>query len=109
MVYSTQESSQPIHFGHFSSLVMRFLTHTEDLYEVTRFFMGFRKVSVSSVKVFTPQMALVVDTTCLHSFPSFHCIGAHALGFVGYVCSTNFFLLFYRTGSDLSGVKAAMM
>jgi hypothetical protein len=24
-------------------------------------------------------------------------MGAHALGFVGYVCSTNFYLFFYRS------------
>jgi hypothetical protein len=30
-------------------------------------------------------------------FPPFLCIGAHALGFVGYVCSTNFYLIFYPT------------
>jgi hypothetical protein len=36
----------------------------EDLYEVT----GFHNVSVSSVKIFAPQMALVVDSICLHNF-----------------------------------------
>jgi hypothetical protein len=68
---------------------------------------------------FIPHMALSVGITCLHKsedghclgfffvftiifhvtnisqiFPFFLCIGAHALGFVGYVCSINFYLPF---------------
>jgi hypothetical protein len=34
-------------------------------------------------------MALAVDTTYLQKMFLFLCIGAHALGFVGKVCSTN--------------------
>jgi hypothetical protein len=39
-------------------------------------------------------------TTCRYYissriFPQFHCIGAYALGFTGYICNTNFYLLFY--------------
>jgi hypothetical protein len=50
--------------------------------------------------VFGPLPSLGIlenrNTTCLHKFfPPFLCIGAHALGFVSYVCSTNFYLLFY--------------
>jgi hypothetical protein len=34
-----------------------------------------------------PSSGILENTTFL-------CMGAHALGFVGYVCSTNFYLLF---------------
>jgi hypothetical protein len=40
-------------------------------------------------------------TTCLHIFFSFLCMGAHALGFVGYVCSTNFYLHFYPSSTHM--------
>jgi hypothetical protein len=33
-------------------------------------------------------------TTCLHKIFSFLCMGARAVGFVGYVCSRKFYLLF---------------
>jgi hypothetical protein len=44
-------------------------------------------------------MAPVVDTTCLHNFSPLLCIGVLALGFVGYVCSTNIFLLFHLSST----------
>jgi hypothetical protein len=50
---------------------------------------------------FTPQMVLVV---LLHVFtkifPSL-CMGARVLGFVGYVCSTNFYRLFYSSSTQV--------
>jgi hypothetical protein len=47
------------------------------------------------------QMALVV---LLHVFTKnfpFLCMGARALGFVGYVCSTNFYRLFYPSSTHV--------
>jgi hypothetical protein len=40
-------------------------------------------------------MALVVDITSLDNFSPFQCNGTHAFGFIGYVCSTNLYLIFY--------------
>jgi hypothetical protein len=40
-------------------------------------------------------------TTCLHKIFSFLCMGAHALGFVGYVCSTDFYLPFYPSSTHV--------
>jgi hypothetical protein len=73
--------SQPVWTSLLSgspSSAVRFLTHREDLYDVTD--------SPSSLECsdFTPQMALVVDTTYLHKSFSTPILfmGAHALVFV---------------------------
>jgi hypothetical protein len=50
-------------------------------------------------------MALVVDTTC---FP-FLCNAAHALGLVGYVCSTNFYLLFYPCSKHVRALSQFLL
>jgi hypothetical protein len=49
------------------SSVMRFLTHREDLYEVTGSTCFSVRLQSWMLRV-SPQMALVVDTTCLHNF-----------------------------------------
>jgi hypothetical protein len=50
-------------------------------------------------------MALAVDITCLHFFPPFFFIGAHALGFVDYVLSTNLYLLFYPSSTPVRALS----
>jgi hypothetical protein len=52
-------------------------------------------------EISTPQMALVVDTICLHNFFPFLCSDALALGFVGYVCSKKFYLLFHPSSTHV--------
>jgi hypothetical protein len=55
-------------------------------------------------------MALVVDTTCLHNFfLPFLFAGAHALGFVGKVCSTNFYFLFYRSSTHVRALSQFLL
>jgi hypothetical protein len=73
---------------------MRFLTHREDLYDMTDSALVSMKFQ-SRVFGFYSTNDTGGITTCLHKFFPFLCMGVHALGFVGYVCSTNFYLLFY--------------
>jgi hypothetical protein len=54
-------------------------------------------------------MALKVDTTCLHKFFPFLCIGAYALGFVGYVYSTNFSILFYPSSMHVHALSQFLL
>jgi hypothetical protein len=42
----------------------------------------------------------VVHATCLHIHPP-----PHALGFVGYVCSTNFYVRFYPSSTHVRAVS----
>jgi hypothetical protein len=42
-------------------------------------------------------------------FSPLHCIGAHAIGFVDYVCSTNFYLLFYPTSTHVHALSQFLL
>jgi hypothetical protein len=42
-------------------------------------------------------------------FPPLHCIGAHALGFVGYVYSTNFYLLFHLISTHVRALSKFLL
>jgi hypothetical protein len=42
-------------------------------------------------------------------FFQFLCIDAHALGFVGYVCSTNFYLLFYPSSMHVRALSQFLL
>jgi hypothetical protein len=42
-------------------------------------------------------------------FPPFHCIGAHALGFVGYVCSENLYLRFYPSSTHVRALSQFLL
>jgi hypothetical protein len=90
------------------SSAMRFLTHREDLYDVTdsscvsirfesRVFRFYSTDGASGWAVPRPFLYLYFFSTIKKVFTNlfpFLCIGAHAFGFVDYVCSTNFYLLF---------------
>jgi hypothetical protein len=44
-----------------------------------------------------------------HIFPPFHCIGAHPLGFVGYVYSTNFYLIFHLSSMNVRALSQFLL
>jgi hypothetical protein len=87
---------------------MRFLPHREELYDVTdsswvsikfqsRVF-RFYSTDDTSGRYMSSQM-----------LSPFLCIRAHALDFVGYVCTTNFYLLFYPSSTHVRALSQFLL
>jgi hypothetical protein len=84
---------------------MRFLTRREGLYDVTdsswfqsRVFRCYSIDGTSGRYYMSSQF-----------FAPFLCIGVHALDFVGYVCSTNFYLLFFPSSTQVRALLQILL